>query len=141
MISLQGRPFHELASAAGDAVKGRFVRGAQLLTIAADFDALELQGMPQVRILETLHDRRERYDQVVVEAFTVERRSSMRPVEIRDITTLQLRVGMVLAADVKLRTGTLIVTRGFVVTSSFVERLRNFGSAVLEPIRIVVQEE
>ena len=48
-----------------------------------------------------------------------------------------LRPGMVLAEDVYMATGALLVTRGYEITAGFVERLRNFpGGAVRGPVKI-----
>ena len=46
---------------------------------------------------------------------------------------------MVLAEDVTLTTGTLLVTRGYTVTEGFVERARNFRGKVREPLRVVLR--
>jgi hypothetical protein len=46
---------------------------------------------------------------------------------------------MVLAQDVKLKSGTLLIVRGHQVTASLVERLRNFApGTVCEPVRVIV---
>jgi hypothetical protein len=47
---------------------------------------------------------------------------------------------MVLAEELKTRTGLLLVARGFEITPSFIERARNFGDGyVREPVRVLVR--
>ncbi len=47
---------------------------------------------------------------------------------------------MVLAADVKMATGTLFVARGYEVTPAFLERVRNFrAGSVREPIKVLIR--
>jgi hypothetical protein len=46
---------------------------------------------------------------------------------------------MVCADDVKMLNGTLLVARGYEVTASFLERIRNFrAGTVKEPLRVIV---
>jgi hypothetical protein len=56
---------------------------------------------------------------------------------IKELTLGQVRAGMMLIADVRSKTGMLLVARGHVVTYEMMERLRNVGArmGVQEPIR------
>jgi hypothetical protein len=45
---------------------------------------------------------------------------------IKPVPARGLCVGMVLAEEVRLANGTLLVARGYEVTSSFIERVKNF---------------
>jgi len=47
--------------------------------------------------------------------------------------------GMIIMQDVRTQMGTLLVARGFEVTSVFLERARNFGPDLLnESVRVMV---
>jgi hypothetical protein len=49
---------------------------------------------------------------------------------------------MVFARDVKMVTGTLFVARGYEVTESFLERLKNLRPGSLkEPLKVVLRAE
>ena len=53
-----------------------------------------------------------------------------------------VRVGMVLADDVRLLSGLLLASPGYEVTSSFAERARNFRDSVdSKPVRVVMPRE
>jgi CheY-like chemotaxis protein len=140
MLGLQGKPFGAIRVPASEPARAHSVRGAQLLTVAADYDALTLRGMAPTLIIETLKGRVDRYDPVVVEALAAERGAASTRRKVRELAAVELRAGMVIAEDIKLRTGALVVAHGFVVTQSFLERLRNFAGAVQEPIRIAIQD-
>jgi hypothetical protein len=50
---------------------------------------------------------------------------------VKVVPAAALRVGMVLAEDARLATGTLLVSRGYEVTASFIERIKNFPPGML----------
>lgn len=83
-----------------------------------------------------------RYDAEVLEALCKVRGSGGLPEDVRELPLAGLRVGMVLAQDIKMQSGTLLVARGFEVTMGLLERMRNFGpGSVREPIRVVVSRK
>lgn len=57
---------------------------------------------------------------------------------VQELGLASLRVGMVFAEEVRLASGGLLVPRGFAVSPSFLERVRNFQPGVLKgPFRIL----
>jgi CheY-like chemotaxis protein len=109
----------------------RIELGAHLLRIAIDIEALESTRIdrtssPVGMLLAHAH----LYDPEVLEA--VEQLYSDRParVVVRAIHAGALLPGMVLAEDVRLMSGTLLVARGYEVTSHFIERINNFPPGV-----------
>jgi FixJ family two-component response regulator len=107
--------------------------GAHVLRTALDLDELGKADDPVGELRA-----RGSYDAEVLEA--LERIESERRArqQIIDVAPADLRVGMVVAEDVRLATGTLLVARGYEVTRSFIERVRNFPSgAIRGAIRIV----
>jgi len=113
-------------------------RWSQILRVASDFDTLEAQGLSGAIALTTLKGRADQYDPQVLAAFLSLFGERKEGDKIRDISVAALRTGMVLAADVKMATGTLFVARGYEVTPAFLERIRNFRpGSVREPIKVL----
>jgi CheY-like chemotaxis protein len=111
--------------------------GAHLLRFALDFDDVEA-GMPTSAV-ELMRARAAAYDPEVMRAFERVHEARMARIGVREIRLVGLQVGMVVADDVRLASGALLVTRGYEVTPSFLERIRNFPPGVIkEPLRIVV---
>jgi len=117
---------------------GRVARGAQILRVAIEFDRLEAEGYEPSHVLGLLRSQ-DRYDSEVLDALVHRRGRPESPADVRDLPLQALRVGMVCVTDVRLTNGALLVARGYEITPSFVERVRNFrAGTVNEPIRVVV---
>lgn len=101
-----------------------------------DFEALEGDGRSAVEAIATLRGRGI-YDAELLDTLAELNGAAGRGV-IREVPLRALVEGMVLADDVRLRNGALLVGRGYEVTPGFLERARNFGlGAVAEPIRVL----
>jgi CheY-like chemotaxis protein len=130
MLALHVSPPKRRLSA--DAATQLIELGAHLLRVAIDIEALESRRSDRssspVRELMTRSDR---YDPEVLEA--VERLYHERPARyvVKVVAAPALRVGMVLAEDARLSTGTLLVSRGYEITASFIERIKNFPPGML----------
>jgi len=115
-------------------------RWTQMLRVAADFDTLEAQGLSTALALTALKGKTEQYEPEVLTAFLSLFGQRKEGDKIREISLSALRSGMVLAADVKMATGTLFVARGYEVTPAFLERVRNFRpGSVREPIKVLIR--
>ena len=111
--------------------------GAKMLRIAVDFDELESRGMEAGGVLDTLASRDGRYDPEMLEAFGRVVRAPARTRPVSKLAIDALRVGMIVAEDVRAPAGRLHVSRGHVVTEELLERLRNFPpDQVSEPILV-----
>jgi CheY-like chemotaxis protein len=112
---------------------------AQILRVALDSDAIESTGVSPAQAVATLRGRADKYDATVIEAMMALFGSN----DVEPITEVQLhvlRTGMVLAEDLKTVSGVLLAGRGYEITPSFVERLRNQkAGSVKEPIRVVMK--
>ncbi|HEX7622182.1 MAG TPA: response regulator [Anaeromyxobacteraceae bacterium] len=113
--------------------------GAELLRAAIDFDLLEAQGSSSAGALEVLRSRGARYAPAVIEALDELRGGSDASDELREVPVAAVRVGMVVAADVRLESGALLMARGYEITPGSIERLRNFRGALKEPIRVLLR--
>jgi response regulator RpfG family c-di-GMP phosphodiesterase len=120
-----------------DAERELVARGVQLLRIAVDYDVLEGQGSTPPTAFATMRGRRGGYDAATLEAFAALRGEAAPRVEVRELTLSQLTAGMVVEQDVMMTSGALLVARGYELTGSLLERLRNFRpGSVREPIRV-----
>jgi len=120
--------------------QAKLQRLSQILRVAVDFDTLEAQGQSSGVALTTLNGRADQYEPQVLAALLSLFGQRREGDKIRDISVAALRSGMVLAADVKMATGTLFVARGYEVTPAFLERIRNFRpGSVREPIKVLIR--
>ncbi|HEY0477843.1 MAG TPA: response regulator [Kofleriaceae bacterium] len=113
--------------------------GAHLLRVAIDLVALETMHGEDVPPVADLLIRTDHYDPEVLDA--VQRLYRERPAELTVVVIAAgaLRPGMVLASEVRLASGTLLVARGYEVTPSFIERIKNFPpGAITGEFRIAV---
>lgn len=125
-----------------DPAKRTIELSSRILRVALDFDVLETQGSAPMRALDTLRGRTDRYDAQILEALAPFCAKAATSQQLRELPVAALRVGMVFAEDVKFSTGALLAARGYEVTSSFLERARNFrAGSVKEPIRVIVPPE
>ncbi len=138
LASVGKPPPRDISSA--DAEKQLVARGAQMLRIAVDFDVLEGQGSGPAEVFATMRGRKDRYDVPILEAFATARGEGAPREEIRELGLSALKPGMVVAQDVMMTSGQLLVARGYSLTGSLLERLNNFrAGTVREPIRVIVR--
>jgi len=128
MLALHIRPPRR--NMTGDSATQLIEIGAHLLRIAIDIEAVESGRSDHSVSPIGLLVAKELYDPEVLDA--AERafgerghRAATRTVSLND-----LHAGMVLAEDARLVTGTLLVARGYEVTASFIERIKNFPPGV-----------
>lgn len=110
-------------------------RGARVLSVVSDFEALQLGNLLGEQLSEAeasgflLSNRGQRYDPDVVDTFIAILRRRMDRVtyfaELK-LTSGDLRPGMVLARDLHNEDGILLLTRGYHLTESVIEKIRNF---------------
>ncbi|MCC6409991.1 MAG: response regulator [Planctomycetes bacterium] len=112
--------------------------GAELLFIAAEFDALEEELGSRALALRHFRELSARFEPRAFEAFLD---TQMRAIE--GSTNIELRVAellpdMVLTADVLTTDGRLVVAHGNRVTSTMLVRLRYFAQRgqIAEPVRV-----
>ena len=100
--------------------------GGRLLRAALDFDLEETRTANAAAALARLRERSHYYDPQVLSGLGkyVEERGADSDIRLH---VDDLRVGMVLAADVRTTTGQLLVAKGQTVSSSLQLRLQNFA--------------
>jgi CheY-like chemotaxis protein len=140
ILAASARPVRRLAMGA-DAKAHQLMRAAQMLRIATDYDDLLSRGESPDGALTTMRAR-DGYDPEVLEALAAMLVSCAGTHDVRLLAIGALQPGMLVADDVKMATGTLLVPRGYEVTAAFIERARNFPpGSVAEPIRVVIRRE
>lgn len=97
----------------------------QLLRIAHDYDVLESQGQSAERALAALGHRQPGYPKEVLAALTALRVRSKAIEDVRELRLVELRPGMLLAEDVTMSNGMLLVARGYEITARLLERLHH----------------
>jgi CheY-like chemotaxis protein len=113
--------------------------GARILRVAVDYEALERDGLDDAAIVPTMRGRAGVYDPALLDLIGSLHGGAASRGTIKELPLRDLVAGMVVAADVRLGSGQLLVGRGFEVTTGFLERARNFGpGAIVEPIRVLV---
>jgi response regulator RpfG family c-di-GMP phosphodiesterase len=114
--------------------------GARILKVVLDFDTLKARGVSDGEAFAGLSKgRRARYDPAVLAALhdTLAAESSD---EERDVSVEGLIDGMILARDVRLLDGRILVARGYEVNRTLRERLKNFAlrPGIKQPIAVIV---
>jgi response regulator RpfG family c-di-GMP phosphodiesterase len=113
--------------------------GSRILKVALDFDSLELVGHTRSEALDRLRHRSGWYDPAVMDA--LERvLVGAAQLRVRSLTVPELKCPMVLAADVFLENGSLLVSKGQEITQPLLWRLQNFAARGLirGPIQVLV---
>mgnify|MGYP001593911239 CR=1 FL=1 len=117
-------------------------RGAQIVRMAIEQERLESKGCSQHLAITTLRNQGLGIDADILEALKPDSSTEETQWEPREVGLAALRSGMLLAEDIKASNGTLLAARGYEITSSFIERARNFPRGTLkEPLHVLVRHE
>jgi len=137
ILALAARPRRPPVAEGG--LQTTVARASEILRVAIDFDALLCRGTATDVAIGVLRGRTNGYDAEVLAALAQIKAGGAAHAEVRELPLALLRVGMVVAEDLRMTSGTLLATKGYEITSSFVERARNFRSgSVNEPVRVFV---
>jgi response regulator RpfG family c-di-GMP phosphodiesterase len=134
-----GRPANRLA---GEAIP----LGSRILKIAIDYDWLEAQALSAPMALDRMRSRSGWYDPRLLETFATlhggQAQKTLRTIRgvLKELPLEMVEVGMTFAEDLRTEDGALLVARGYEVTESLVERIRNFSPEVArQRIRIITK--
>jgi len=125
-----------------DRIKGRSIPlSARTLKVVLDFDGHEITGLSPAACLSRMKRQSNWYDPDILAALE---KIMVReaPVKIRKVSFGNLEDGMVLGADVKAKTGMLIVCKGHRITPSVRQHLMNFrnNENLEEPLQVVMKD-
>jgi response regulator RpfG family c-di-GMP phosphodiesterase len=131
------------ATSRGAPQAGSGVSGAQMLRLAVGLEALEAAGLQRLDALRTLGSKEGSYDPSLIAALEARTKPVYDEPGVRAITAQQLRPGMTIARDVTDRAGRMLVGRGYEVTESLIQRIRNWGTGaeIEEPILVVANKD
>jgi response regulator RpfG family c-di-GMP phosphodiesterase len=119
--------------------EGTIGTGARILGLVLEYDTLVTQGQTTNVAVQTLRGRVARFGEAMLEKFSVHVGAGSSTKELREMPLRVVQPGMIIMQDVRTHMGTLLVARGFEVTSVFLERARNFGPDLLnETVRVMV---
>jgi len=119
---------------------GTIGTGTRILGMVLEYDALIAQGHATNVAMQTLRGRAARFGESMLEQFSAHVGAGSSTDELRDMPLRVVQPGMIIMQDVRTQMGTLLVTRGFEVTSLFLERARNFGPELLnESVKVLVR--
>jgi response regulator RpfG family c-di-GMP phosphodiesterase len=107
----------------GDGTAGM---GTRILGLVLEYDSLVTQGHSVDVAVQTLRRSASRFGANLIDAFATHIGAGSGKTEAREVAPHALQPGMVIMQDIRTRTGTLLVARGFEVSSTFLERIRNF---------------
>jgi CheY-like chemotaxis protein len=111
-----------------------------ILRLANEADAIETSGVQGVRMVKLVRTRGG-HPAKLVDALETLVGQATSTLYVAEIPLSGLKIGMILAEDIFLN-GALLVSRGYAVTGSFLERTRHFAhGAVKEPIRILLSAD
>jgi len=130
---------HDPQNNLGTPQEGMVRMGASILKMVLDYDALVAQGHSRDVAVQTLRGGGRGYDVNLLDQFAAFIGAGAGADEIQELPLRIVQPGMVFLEDLRTHMGTLLVPKGFEVTATFLERMRNFGSGMLmEKVRVLV---
>ncbi|MFZ2446006.1 MAG: HD domain-containing phosphohydrolase [Syntrophobacteraceae bacterium] len=123
-----------------DARRGKEIPLAgRILKVILDFDTQQAGGASKTEAVERMSATEGRYDPEVLSALEAIIGYESGHLE-RNVDVEGLEDGMILAEDVRILDGRLLVARGYQVNRTLRERLKNFSRkpGIKEPIRVLV---
>jgi response regulator RpfG family c-di-GMP phosphodiesterase len=112
----------------GDGTIGLATR---ILGLALEYDRLVSQGISSGVAVQTLKSRAGRYGESLLAQFATHVGAEEAQRVVSEVTLRVVQPGMTLLQDLRTQSGTLLVPRGFEVTVTFLERIRNYGPELL----------
>jgi CheY-like chemotaxis protein len=111
---------------------------ASVLMNVLEFDGLTSRGEDAETAIATLRARFGLKNVPLVAQLATMRGTPAGGPQLREIRLREVAPGMILMDDLRTDLGTLLVSRGYEISHSFIDRMRNFGAGLLEE-RVRVQ--
>ena len=112
---------------------------AKITLMTIDYDRLIVNGHSSDVAVQTLRTKKSRFGEALIEKFASFIGAGSAHSEVREIPVRLVQPGMTILEDLRTQMGTLLVPRGFEVSETFLERLKNFGAGILsEKIKVLV---
>lgn len=114
--------------------------GARILSLVLDYDAMIVQGVAPDVAIGSLRTRQGKHDPSLITKLSDHVGTKSKRAETREMPLRMVHIGMTFMDELRTNFGVLIVPKGFEVTESFCERMRNFNEALLaENVRMMVR--
>lgn len=126
MVGNQAEPFAELGETADPRERAPADLGAHLLHIASDYDDLRQGGVSHQQAIQKLKADPREHDPALVEALA-SLETQTQPPPAQDLPIEDLRIGMILADDVRGTDDLLVAARGQELTPPVLERLQRLA--------------
>jgi response regulator RpfG family c-di-GMP phosphodiesterase len=121
-----------------DLPEGLIKLGAGILRLVLEYDTQIAQGRPINEAIAAIRAQTSRHDAKWVEQLELLVGASVGAQDQSEVAVGDLIPGMVFMNDLRTPVGTLLVPKGFEVTATFLERVRNFGPGILqERVRVL----
>ena len=118
---------------------GLLKTGALILRLVLDYDAYTAQGNSTGSALRLLRQQMAKYAPAHVHDLERLVGSGEATEQVIEVQVSLLNAGMVFMDDLRTNVGALLVPKGFEVTEAFLQRVRNFGAAILqEKVRVSI---
>jgi hypothetical protein len=149
IVCYQGKRF-DGSGYPDDARRGESIPlGARILKVVVDLAGLRARLGGDEKAWRELRTRRGWYDPRVLEYAerTLLARVGVDPapvaVSVAEVTVRELRVGHVLACDVRTDSGKVLIATGHEISEALLTRVRNFAkfTPVREPIQVIIRQE
>ena len=112
--------------------------GARLLKLAIDYDGYEQSGVAATEAFAKLREDAGAYDPKLLELMASQYGAAGAVQELLEVPVAGLVPGMRFAEDVHATNGALLIARGYEVTPSLLERVKNFRPGLVkEPIKVI----
>lgn len=108
--------------------------GARILKIAIDFDRLKARGGSGRFALDALRQDKEHYDQALLEVFARSQGIGEENDAVQEMPLRQVKVGMILKDELRTKSDLLIAGHNFVVTETFLQRVKHIDPALLNKV-------
>jgi len=123
--------------ATSDASEGAIKLGADILRLVLQYDAHIIQGQPADAAIQAIRAQSARHDSKLIESLESLVGTADGAQQVSEVLVARVTPGMVFLDDLRTQVGTLLIPRGFEVTETFLERVRNFGPTILqEKVRV-----
>lgn len=115
----------------------------RILKVAVDFDSFVRTGKKSAEALEMMIQMSSLYDPAVLEALTNEFKVSYSGYVIRSVPFKKLRIGMLLADDIRDDRQFVLIAKGHEITDVHLMRLINISKfrSIIEPIKVYDTEQ
>jgi HD-like signal output (HDOD) protein/DNA-binding response OmpR family regulator len=124
-------------AAKNDVPEGLIKLGAGILRLVLDYDARLAQGLAVKEAIEAVRANPVRHDAILMERLEAMVGVAGGIQTVSEVCVGRVTPGMVFMEDLRTSVGALLVPKGFEVTETFLERMRNFGPGILqETVRV-----